>query len=130
MTTARHYTPMPSTWFMQRAGYRRFMAREATAVAIAAYLVYLLILLHRISQGPNAYMELITITRMPVSVTLNSLVFGAVLFHAFTWFNLTPKIMPMYVAEERVSDFWAAIFMGYIPWFAVTAVVLWGVLRS
>ncbi len=58
-----------------------------------------------------------------------SLIFGAVLYHSFTWFNLTPKIMPIYVAEEKVPDFWAAILMGYLPWAAVTAVVMWGALR-
>lgn len=125
----RYQTPMPSTWFMHRAGYRRFMAREGTAIAIAAYLVYLIVLLYRMSQGSDAYGELIALARTPVAVVLNSLLFGAVLFHSFTWFNLTPKIMPMYVAEERVSDFWAAIFMGYLPWFTVTALVLWGVTR-
>ncbi len=125
----RYQTPMPTTWFMQRSGYRRFMAREATAFAIGPFLVYLLVWVYQLGQGPEAFGAMIEIARNPISVVLHSLVFGAVLFHSFTWFNLTPKIMPMYVAEEKVSDFWAAIFMGYLPWAAVTAVVLWGVLR-
>ncbi len=129
MRAKRFQTPMPSTWFLQRAGYRRFMAREATAIAFAPFLVYLLVWIHRLSQGPEAFAALIEVTRNPVSVVLHSLLFGAVLYHSFTWFNLTPKIMPMYVAEEKVPDFWAAIFMGYLPWVVVTAVVLWGVLR-
>lgn len=123
----RYQTPMPSTWFLQRAGYRRFMAREGTAFAIALYLVFLLVLLHRLGQGPEAYADLIRLTRRPIGVILQSLLFGAVLYHSFTWFNLTPKIMPMYVAEERVPDFWAAIFMGYIPWFAVSVFMIWSV---
>ncbi len=91
----RYQTPMGPLWFLRRAGYRRFMAREMTAFALA--------------------------------VILHGLIFGAALYHSFTWFNLTPKIMPLYVAEEKVPDLWAAIVMGYLPWVVVTAVVLWGV---
>ena len=125
----RYQTPLSSTWFMERPGYRRFMAREATAIAIAAYLVYLLVWLHRLGEGPAAFSALLEAARHPVSVVLHGLVFGAVLFHSITWFNLTPKIMPLYVAEERVPDVWAAAIMGYLPWALVTAVVMWGVLR-
>ena len=125
----RYQTPLPSTWFMERPGYRRFMAREATAIAIAAYLVYLLVWLHRLGEGPAAFSALLEAARHPVSVVLHGLVFGAVLYHSITWFNLTPKIMPLYVAEERVPDVWAAAVMGYLPWAVVTAVVMWGVLR-
>ncbi len=125
----RYQTPLSSTWFMERPGYRRFMAREATAIAIAAYLVYLLVWLHRLGEGPAAFSALLEAARHPVSVVLHGLVFGAVLFHSITWFNLTPKIMPLYVAEERVPDVWAAAIMGYLPWAVVTAVVMWGVLR-
>ena len=103
----RYSTPLGPTWFLGRAGYRRFMAREATAFA----------------------MEVIELTKHPISVFVLSLIFGAVLYHSFTWFNLTPQIMPMYVAEEKVPNFWAAIIMGYLPWAATTAVVLWSVLR-
>ncbi len=125
----RYQTPLSSTWFMERPGYRRFMAREATAIAIAAYLVYLLVWLHRLGEGPAAFSALLEAARHPVSVVLHGLVFGAVLYHSITWFNLTPKIMPLYVAEERVPDVWAAAIMGYLPWAVVTAVVMWGVLR-
>ena len=129
MKAKRYQTPMPPTWFLQRAGYRRFMAREATAIAFVPFLVYLLVWIHRLGQGPDAFAVLIEMTRNPISVMLHSLLFGAVLYHSFTWFNLTPKIMPMYVAEEKVPDLWAAIVMGYLPWMVVTALVMWGVLR-
>ncbi len=126
---SRYHTPMSPVWFLGRPGYRRFMAREGTAVCVAAYLVYLLVLLHRIGQGPEAYAAFIAITTKPLSVVVHTLIFGGILYHAITWFNLTPQIMPMYVAEERVPDVWAAIFMGYLPWMAVTVVILWGVMR-
>ena len=126
----RYQTPMGPLWFLSRAGYRRFMAREMTAFALAVLLVYLLYWLRAIGDGYTAYVRMIEFTRNPLSVTVLGLVFGAVLYHSITWFNLTPKIMPMYVAEEKVPDLWAAIIMGYLPCSAVTVVVLWSVMRT
>ena len=128
--SARYQTPLGSTWFLYRPGYRRFMAREATSIAMGAFLIYLLFWLRRLGQGDEAFAAMVMITKHPISVVLHSLVFGAVLYHSFTWFNLTPKIMPLYVAEEKVPDVWAAIMMGYLPWLGVTVVILWGVLRQ
>ena len=129
-TRGRYQAPLRSSWFLGRPGYRRFMAREATSFAVAAYLVWLLVMLHRLGQGYVAWAEMMELARHPVVEGLHAIVFGAVVYHAVTWFNLTPKIVPMYVAEEKVPDAWAAIIMGYLPWAAVTAVVLWGVLRA
>ncbi len=126
----RYQTPMGSLWFLQRAGYRRFMAREMTAFALAAFLVYLLYWLRAIGDGYTAFVQMVELTRNPVAVPLLAIAFGAVLYHSITWSNLTPKIMPMYVAEEKVPDLWAAIIMGYLPCSAVTAVVLWSVMRT
>jgi fumarate reductase subunit C len=130
MMKQRYQTPMGPLWFLQRAGYRRFMAREMTAFAMAAFLVYLLYWLRAISDGYTAFVQMVGLTRNPVTVTLLGLAFGAMLYHSITWFNLTPKIMPMYVAEEKVPDAWAAIIMGYLPCAALTAVILWSVMRT
>ncbi len=126
----RYQTPMGPLWFLSRAGYRRFMAREMTAFALAVLLVYLLYWLRAIGDGYTAYVQMIELTRNPLLVTALGLAFGAMLYHSTTWFNLTPKIMPMYVAEEKVPDLWAAIIMGYLPCSAVTAVVVWSVMRT
>ncbi len=125
----RYRTPLSWHWFLERPGYLAFMAREATSIAIAGYLVYLLVWLDRLGRGPEAYQELLQATRTPMAIVLQGLVFAAALYHSITWFNLTPKIMPMYVGEDRVPDAWAAVLMGYLPWLAVTALVLWMVVR-
>ena len=51
----RYQTPMPTLWFLQRPGYRRFMAREGTSILVVGYLVYLIIWLWRLGQGPEAW---------------------------------------------------------------------------
>ena len=129
VTRPRYQAPQGPAWFMARPGFRRFMAREATSFAVAAYLVWLLVMLHRMSQGYVAWAETMELVRHPVMVGLHAIVFGAVVYHAVTWFNLTPKVVPMQMGEERVPDFWVAFLTGYLPWAVVSAVVLWGVLR-
>ena len=125
----RYMTPLRWYWFLQRPAFRAFMAREATSVAVAGYLVFVLILLNAIGDGPVAYDRVVVNLKQPWAVFGHVLVFGAALYHSITWFNLTPKAMPIYIGEDRVADFWAAILMGYLPWLVVSAVVLWAVTR-
>ncbi len=129
MTRPRYGTPLRGDWFLSRPAFRFFMLREATAIFIALYLVFLLVWLRRLGGGPEAFASLQALIRHPVSWVLHAIIFGAALYHSITWFNLTPKIMPMYIGEDRVADTWAAIAMGYFPWIVVTAVVLWGATR-
>ena len=126
----RYETPMPWNWFTSRRGYRLFMIREATSVFLGAYLIYLIFWVYRLGQGPETFAETIDAARHPLSVALHILALCAALYHSITWFNLTPKIMPMYIGEDRVPDVWAAVIMGYLPWIVVTVVILWGVSRG
>ena len=67
--------------------------------------------------------------RSPVSVVFHGIVLSAALYHSITWFNLTPKVMPVRIGEDRVPGPLVAIGMGYLPWVVLSAVLLWGVLR-
>ena len=122
---ARYQTPLPWSWFMQRRSYRLFMAREATSVFLGGYLVYLIVWIYRIGQGPEGLAAAIDSARHPLTVAMHILALVAALYHSITWFNLTPKIMPLYIDEDRVPDFCAAILMGYLPWTLITFIILW-----
>ena len=124
---ARYQTPLLWSWFTQRRSYRLFMAREATSVFLAAYLVYLIVWIYRIAQGPEGLAAAIDSARRPFTVALHILALAAALYHSITWFNLTPKIMPLYIGEDRLPDFWTAILMGYLPWLVVSVILLWGI---
>ncbi len=124
---ARYQTPLAWSWFTQRRSYRLFMAREATSVFLAGYLVYLIVWIYRIGQGPEGLAAAIDSARHPFTVAMHILALVAAFYHSITWFNLTPKIMPLYIGEDRVPDLWAAILMGYLPWFVVSAILLWGI---
>ena len=123
----RYQTPLPWSWFTQRRSYRLFMAREATSVFLAGYLVYLIVWIYRIGQGPEGLAAAINSARHPLTVAMHILALVAALYHSITWFNLTPKIMPLYLGEDRLPDFCAAILMGYLPWLVVSVIILWGI---
>lgn len=126
----RYQTPMSPTWFLQRSGFRKFMLREVTAVFVAGYVIFLIYCLHRLGQGAEGWAAMIETLRSPLSIVLHLIVLAAALYHSITWFNLTPKIMPMYLGEDRVPDVIAAVAMGYMPWVVISAILLWGLMRA
>ena len=76
----RYMTPLGWYWFLQRPAFRAFMAREATSVAVAGYLVFVLILLNAIGDGPVAYDRVVVNLKQPLAVFGHVLVFGAALY--------------------------------------------------
>ena len=120
--------PWSKTWFMRTPGFRMYMVRELTSVFVFGYLVFLIVLVHRMGQGYECYQALMGTLRHPLAVTLHILVLLAACFHTITWFNLTPSIMPARIGEEKVPDALVAIGTGYLPWAVVSLVVAWWLL--
>ncbi len=127
--TGRYHRPPKWNWFLARPAYMKFMIRELTAVFIGIYLVVLLLVLHRLGGGEEAFTELLTTLKSPVWMVVHVVALLAALWHSITWFNLTPKAMPFFIGENKVADPLVAIGMGYGPWFVLSAVILWGVMR-
>ncbi len=127
--TGPYIRRMSTTWYLKTAPYRRFMVREVTSFFMAGYLVFLLVVLARLDNGPEAYGALLATLRSPLSVIGHGLVLLAALYHAITWFNLTPKAVVVRIGEERLAGTVVAIAAGYGPWIVVSAIILWGVLR-
>ena len=75
-------------------------------------------------EGLGAAMES---ARWQFKMALQILGLAVALYHSITWFKLKPKIMTLYIGEDRLQDFWAAILMGYLPWLVVSVILLWGI---
>ena len=121
--------PMPRTWYLRTQPFRMFMIRELTSFFLAGYLVFLLVILARLGEGPEQYAALRETLRSPLSLVGHGLAFCAALYHSITWFNLTPKAMAVRVGEERLPAPLVAIALGYLPWLVGSGLILWGVLR-
>ena len=107
--------PLPRVWwFVRRPRYLRYMAREFTCLFIGAYTVLMIYALAQLAQGPVAWQAFLGALRTPASVVFHVLALGFAVYHSVTWFNLTPKALPIpYVCAAH-----------YAGWVLVSALVL------
>ena len=122
-----YHRPVSNTWWLKRKPYILFMIRELTSVFVAGYCIFLLVLVYKLTQGAEAYDNLMAILKSPSSVALHLVTLSFVLYHTITWFNLTPKILVLYRGEERIPQ---GLVAGgfYAGGVVVSVIVVWLVL--
>jgi fumarate reductase subunit C len=124
------YRPRVSTyWWLWRQAYLKFILRELSSVAVAYFVVLLLLQLHALSLGPEAYVTFQQWLKTPYMIVLNGIALLFVLFHTITWFNLAPRAMVVRLRGKRVPDVLIA-GSNYVAWLAVSVAVAWLVLRG
>ena len=74
--------PMPRTWYLRTQPFRMFMIRELTSFFLAGYLVFLLVILARLGEGPEQYAALRETLRSPLSLVGHGLAFCAAVLAA------------------------------------------------
>jgi fumarate reductase subunit C len=119
--------PMSWTWWLDKRAYLLFMLREMTSIFIAAYLALFLIQIAQLSRGAEAYAAFLKRLASPGWILFHLVAFVAALYHSITWFNLTPKVFPVRMGEERLAPIFV-IAPNYVAWVAVSAVIAWIVL--
>jgi fumarate reductase subunit C len=117
-----YHRSMPPTWWLTNRAYFLFMVRELTSVFIAAYLVLFLLMLRKLAVGREAYEAYLRLLATPGMLAFQLLALAAALFHAITWFNLTPMGMAVRLGGKRVPSVIVAGF-SYATWFGVSIVV-------
>jgi fumarate reductase subunit C len=96
--------PMRGWWRRDRF-FRHYMAREATALAVAAYAIVLTVGVVRLTQGEAAWNGWLDALQTPVAMLLHLVMLIAMAVHAKSWFAIMPKTMPMIViGGQRVAD--------------------------
>ena len=129
MTTSIHAyrQPLSRFWWAKRRSYLLFMLREISCVFVAWFVVYLLLLVHAISAGPDSYVRFLDWSANPLVISLNVVALIFLLLHAITWFNLAPRAIVPHIRGRRVPA--RAVLAGhYAAWFVVSAVVAWVVM--
>jgi fumarate reductase subunit C len=101
----------------------RYMAREVTCIFIGVFTVLLVVGLARLAESRAAYEAFLQSLQSPAAIVLLVLALLFSAYHSITWFNLTPKAMPVQAGERFVPD---AVIAGahYLGWAIVSAVVL------
>ncbi len=125
--TGRYHRPRKWSWFTARPAYILFMVREFTSVFIGAYLILLLVFLSKLGGGEAAFVALLQTLTSPLWMVLHAIALIAALWHSITWFNLTPRAMPVFLGEKRVADPLVAWGMGFAPWIVVSLLIVWAV---
>jgi fumarate reductase subunit C len=134
-TAYRQYHPkwyrtrVPTLWWSRKWPYLKFMLRELSSVFVAFYVVILLLQLHALRGGPETYLEFQHWLTNPLLVVLNGISFLFVLFHAVTWFNLTPKAMAVRWRGKRLPDLLVAA-PSYVAWLAISGLVILLLMRQ
>ena len=111
------------TWFLRGPRYVRYMLREVTCLFVGGYMALLVVALARLAEGAAAWEGFLQALRSPASVVFHvaALVFSV--YHSVTWFNLTPKALPVQVGESFVPG---GVIAGahYAAWAVLSLAVL------
>jgi fumarate reductase subunit C len=104
MARSGYMRPMQG-WWRRDPFFKRYMAREGTAVAVLAYAVILMVGTVRLAQGEAAWNGWLQALRSPWSILLHVVLLVAMVVHAQSWFAIMPKTMPMlFVGGRRVEQ--------------------------
>jgi fumarate reductase subunit C len=110
-------------WFFDHPRYLRYMAREITCLFVGAYTLLLVVGIISLAQGQVAYDAFLESLKSPVSIVFHVLALCFSVYHSATWFNLTPKALPVQIGEDFLPD-WVIAGLHYVVWIAVSAAVL------
>jgi fumarate reductase subunit C len=83
----------PRCWWAQPP-YRAYTVRELCGVVLAIYAAILLAGLICLACGPDAYEGYRHFLASPWSLSIHLVLLAAMLWHAWTWFQILPKTMP------------------------------------
>lgn len=117
-------TVSTTSWWLARPRYIRYMAREVSCVLIGAYTGVLVVGLLRLGQGADAWAGFVAALQTPISMAFHLLALAFALYHTTTWFNVTPKAMPLQLGDWQVPG-GLIIAAHYIVWLMVSAVIVY-----
>jgi len=116
-------------WWRRNRFYAWYMLRELTCVFLTAYAVVLLVGLARPAQGRAAYEAWRASLDSPLALGFHAAALVLIAYHAWTWFAVMPKSMPILrLGGRRVPD--AAVVAAAAIASAAASVALFVAVRS
>jgi len=95
---------MTSEWIFRHPRYLRYMTREFSCLFIGGWTLLMVWGLKQLAEGPAAWAAFLDCLKSPASIVFHVLALAFAVYHSITWFNLTPKALPLQVGEEFVPD--------------------------
>ncbi len=91
-------------WIFRHPRYVRYMVREFSCLFIGGWTLLMVWGLKQLAEGPAAWAAFLALLRHPVSIAFHLVALAFAVYHSVTWFNLTPKALPMQRGEAFVPD--------------------------
>jgi len=124
MSRRPYIRPVSTTgWWLSEGLYFRYMMRELSSLFIGAFAITLIVGFYRLSQGGIEFEAFTAALLGPVGTVFAIITLVFALYHSYTWFQVTPKAMPIVLAGKRVPGF--IIVAAHWVGFAVVTVVVW-----
>jgi fumarate reductase subunit C len=111
-------------WWLRKWSYFAFILREISSLFVAWAVVYLLLIVYAVSQGPIEYNQFLEWSRQPWVTAVNVCSLLLLVFHAVTWFNLAPQALVVHLGHRHVPGSMIAA-SNYAAWVVVSAIVAW-----
>jgi fumarate reductase subunit C len=99
------------------------MVREFSCFFIAGWTALMVWGLKQLADGPAAWAAFLELLKSPASVAFHVVTLLFASYHSITWFNLTPKALPLQVGEDFVPD-WVIAGAHYGAWAALSLIIL------
>jgi succinate dehydrogenase subunit C len=115
--------PVTSEWIFRHPRYVRYMVREFSCLFIGGWTLLMVWGLKQLAAGPDAWAAFLELLKSPASIAFHLVAFAFAVYHSVTWFNLTPKALPLQRGEGFVPDaaisgahfaVWAALSLGVL----------------
>lgn len=111
-------------WITRHPRYLRYMAREFSCLFIGAYGLLMVCGLKQLADGPQAWQAFLDALKSPLAIAFHVLALGFAVYHSLTWFNLTPKALPVQLGERFLPG---GVISGahYAAWAVLSLAVLY-----
>ena len=110
-------------WYFRHPRYLRYMSREITCIFIGAFALLLLCALGRLADGQSAYESFVAALQGPWGIFGLLVVLIFAVHNATSWFNVTPKALPVQIGEEFLPGKFI-VAAHYAVWIVVSLAVL------
>jgi len=108
--------PPPHRFWISRMPYFMFIVREMTSLFTAGFCLFLLYFIYTLGQGPEAFNGFIEGLSSNIVISVHWVVLIFALYHTYTWFALTPKVMVIWIGEKKlpVGVVLTAVYGGWL----------------
>ena len=116
--------PMSTYWWLGKWCYFRFILREFSCMFVAWFVLYLLLAINAIGQGPDSYARFMAWSSNAWVLATNVVAFLFIVFHAVTFFEAAPQALVVHVGRTRVPG--SLVLAGHdAAWAAASVIIVW-----